>query len=114
MTELNQQRCEACRVGAPLIGEAEAQQRLSSLDGWRLVSVDGVLRLTKSYTLPNFRQALAFTNRVGAMAEEQGHHPDIVTRWGEVELSWWTHKIKGLHHNDFICAARSDALYTQG
>ncbi len=114
MTELNQQHCQACRVGVPRIEEPEAQQRLSALDGWRLVSVDGILRLSKSYRLANFREALAFTNRVGAMAEEQGHHPDIVTRWGEVELAWWTHKIKGLHDNDFICAARSDGLYPQG
>ena len=67
-------------------------------------------RLVRTFTLPNFRAALAFTQRVGELAEEEGHHPAILTEWGKVTVSWWTHKIKGLHKNDFIMAAKTDAL----
>ncbi|MEP0825876.1 MAG: 4a-hydroxytetrahydrobiopterin dehydratase, partial [Nitrososphaera sp.] len=64
----------------------------------------------KSFAFKDFAEALAFTNRVGAIAEQEGHHPDILTEWGKVTVSWWTHKIKGLHKNDFIMAAKTDAL----
>ncbi|WP_210396869.1 4a-hydroxytetrahydrobiopterin dehydratase [Motiliproteus sediminis] len=111
MNLLQNQSCEACRADAPEVSREQAAAWMAELPEWRLVERDGVAKLIRRYRFADFVAALAFTNRVAALAEEQQHHPDILTRWGEVELSWWTHKIGGLHRNDFICAARSDALY---
>jgi 4a-hydroxytetrahydrobiopterin dehydratase len=77
---------------------------------WREEVVDGVPRLVRIFRFPNFREALAFTVRVGELAEEEGHHPALLTEWGRVTVSWWTHKIRGLHRNDFIMAAKTDAI----
>jgi 4a-hydroxytetrahydrobiopterin dehydratase len=71
----------------------------------------GIDRLEKVYQFNNFEQALRFTNEVGAIAEAENHHPSILTEWGKVTVSWWTHKITGLHNNDFIMAARTEELY---
>lgn len=79
---------------------------------WDVIEQDGILRLERVYKFKNFAQALEFTNRVGELAEEQGHHPALLTEWGRVTVTWWTHKIKGLHRNDFIMAAKTDLLYT--
>jgi 4a-hydroxytetrahydrobiopterin dehydratase len=76
-----------------------------------LIERDGIPRLERVFKFKNFAQALAFTNQVGALAEAEDHHPAILTEWGKVTVSWWTHKIKGLHQNDFIMAARTDGLY---
>ncbi|MBI3740755.1 MAG: 4a-hydroxytetrahydrobiopterin dehydratase, partial [Chloroflexi bacterium] len=70
-----------------------------------------IKRLERVFKFKNFADALAFTNKIGAMAEEEGHHPVIITDWGRVTVTWWTHKIKGLHQNDFIAAAKTDRLY---
>jgi 4a-hydroxytetrahydrobiopterin dehydratase len=78
--------------------------------GWQVREVDGMKRLEKVFKFKNFAQALEFTNKVAAIAEEENHHPLIVTEWGRVTLQWWTHKIGGLHKNDFIMAAKSDEL----
>jgi 4a-hydroxytetrahydrobiopterin dehydratase len=75
-----------------------------------VVTVDGVQRLSRTFVWPNFAEALAFTDRVGALAEAEGHHPLLITEWGKVTVQWWTHKIKGLHRNDLIMAAKTDAL----
>jgi len=77
---------------------------------WDIVERDGIPRLERTYRFKNFAEALEFTNRVGALAEEEGHHPAILTEWGKVTVSWWTHKIKGLHRNDFIAAAKTDQI----
>ena len=77
---------------------------------WNLIEVDGIKRLTRTFRFNDFREALAFTNEVGAIAEEEGHHPALLTEWGSVTVTWWTHKIRGLHVNDFIMAAKTDAL----
>ena len=73
---------------------------------------NNIKRLTRNFMFKNFKQALDFTNKVGKIAEEEGHHPVMVTQWGKVKVSWWTHKIKGLHRNDFIMAAKTDNLYS--
>src|ERR687896_521338 len=73
---------------------------------WDLVEVDGVSRLRRDFEFPDFAAALAFTNLVGALAEAEGHHPALLTEWGRVTVSWWTHKIRGLHRNDFVMAAK--------
>lgn len=78
---------------------------------WSVVEKDGIKRLEKSFKFKDFAEALAFTNEVGKLAEKQGHHPDILTEWGNVTVSWWTHKINGLSKNDFIMAAKTDAVY---
>ena len=77
--------------------------------GWRIVEREGIERLERVFAFPDFVKALAFTNRVGALAEEEGHHPALLTEWGRVTVTWWTHTIRGLHRNDFVMAAKTDA-----
>ncbi|MFT5721212.1 MAG: 4a-hydroxytetrahydrobiopterin dehydratase [Motiliproteus sp.] len=113
MSKLSQQQCEACDAVATKVSEQQAQQLLLQLGEWALIERDAVLQLVRTFKFKNFSDALAFTNRVGALAEQQGHHPDLVTRWGGVEVYWWSHKLRGLHGNDFICAAKTDALYLE-
>lgn len=110
-SELHQQSCEACQAGAPLVDPKDFPELLRQLSGWEVVSLDGVNQLQRTYTFKNFVDALTFTNKVGALAEEYNHHPEIRTEWGKVTVFWWTHKISGLHKNDFIMAAKSDQLY---
>jgi 4a-hydroxytetrahydrobiopterin dehydratase len=110
MTALADKSCEACRKGAPLATQAEVAEYLAQLPGWELTQVAGVNRVEKTFPFKDFVQALAFTDRVGALAEQQQHHPAILTEWGRVKVSWWTHKIGGLHVNDFILAAKTDRL----
>lgn len=111
MKDLEQQQCEACRAGAPKVEGEEARELGQQVPEWQILDVEGVPRLVRRFGFKNFAQALDFTNRVGEMAESQQHHPELITRWGETEVHWWTHKIRGLHRNDFICAARCDRLY---
>lgn len=103
--------CEACRVDAPRVEADEAKILLQELSEWELDDLDGVAILVRDYTFKNFASALAFTNQVGALAESNNHHPAITTEWGKVSVEWWTHKIKGLHKNDFVMAAKTDVLY---
>ena len=110
MSDLASRRCEACRAGAPVVPDEQIGALLSEIPGWELIEIDGVRRLRRSFGFRNFAEALAFTNAVGAIAEDAMHHPELVTGWGEVTVSWWTHKIRGLHMNDFIMAARTDEL----
>ena len=81
---------------------------------WELLELDGVPRLRRTFGFDDFAHALEFTNRVGAIAEAEGHHPALLTEWGRVTVSWWTHKIRGLHRNDFVMAAKTDELYAAG
>jgi 4a-hydroxytetrahydrobiopterin dehydratase len=90
--------------------EAEIAALLPTVPGWQVVERDGIARLERVLRFPDFVQALAFTNRVGEIAEAEGHHPAILTEWGRVTVTWWTHKIRGLHRNDFIMAAKTDGL----
>lgn len=111
MSSLSQQHCEACRADAPKISDAELRELMPDIPDWGAVVVDGIMRLNREFHFPDFAQALAFTNRVGEIAEQAGHHPAILTEWGRVTVSWWTHKIRGLHRNDLIMAARTDEVY---
>jgi len=111
MTGLAEKRCEACRPDAPRVTAEEIARYQTEVPEWRVVAHDGVNRLERTFKFDNFATALAFTNRVGAIAEQEGHHPDILTSWGKVTVTWWTHKIKGLHRNDFIMAAKTDRAY---
>ena len=110
MINLAAGKCVPCRGGEPTLTDAEIEDLMFSLIGWQVKEVEGVKRLEHTYKLKNFVEALAFTNRIGAIAEEEGHHPLIVTEWGKVTVQWWTHKIRGLHRNDFIMAAKTDEL----
>ena len=111
MSELASEGCEACRRGAPTVTPEEMAELRPQVPDWEVREPDGVPRLERVFTFPDFAQALAFTNAVGAVAEEQGHHPALLTEWGRVTVGWWTHKIGGLHRNDFVMAARTDQVY---
>jgi len=108
---LQNQHCVACNKDAPMVKDEEIPGLLAQIPGWSIVTKNAINRLERVYTFNNFVDALAFTNRVGALAEAQGHHPDLLTEWGRVTVTWWSHKIKGLHNNDFIVAAKTDQLY---
>lgn len=110
MDTLSKQSCEACRAGAPTVTPEQIRELLPRIPEWRIAQEQGVDRLVRVYAFPDFAGALAFTNRVGAIAEAEGHHPALLVEWGRVTVSWWTHKIKGLHINDFIMAAKTDEL----
>lgn len=110
MSVLQHEQCEACRADAPVLTHVQIDELIQQLPEWVCLEVEGVKRLQRIYPFKNFIDALAFTNKVAALAEEHGHHPALLTEWGRVTVSWWTHKIRGLHRNDFIMAAKSDEL----
>ena len=110
MSDLSVKKCEACRADAPRVTETQINELKQQIPEWTLIEVEGVQRLTRTYGFDDFKQALQFTNEVGNIAEEENHHPAILTEWGKVTVTWWTHKIKGLHMNDFIMAAKTDEL----
>jgi len=112
MTALKELQCVPCKGDAPLLSEAEILHLLPQIPEWQLVETDGISKLRRIFRFKDFAAALDFTIRVGAIAETEDHHPAILTEWGRVTVTWWTHKIRDLHQNDFIMAARTDALYT--
>jgi 4a-hydroxytetrahydrobiopterin dehydratase len=103
--------CVACRRGEPTVTDAEIARLQPQIPDWELIEVGGVRRLQRVFTFGDFGAALAFTNRVGDLAERESHHPALLTEWGRVTVTWWTHKIEGLHRNDFIMAAKTDELH---
>jgi 4a-hydroxytetrahydrobiopterin dehydratase len=112
MDPLHSQRCEACRTDAPTVTPEEEQALRPQLPEWERAEVDGVPRLQRTFRFTDFASALAFANRVGELAEAEDHHPRIVLEWGRVQVEWWTHKIRGLHRNDYIMAAKTDTAAT--
>jgi len=113
MTQLKQQQCTVCRPDAAPVSDADLDRLLPELAGWQLEERDGVKQLEKQFRFPNYAQSMAFTQRVAELAEAEDHHPAILTEWGRVTVTWWTHTINGLHINDFICAAKTDQLAEQ-
>ena len=111
MTNLSQFKCVACRGGEPTVTDAEIAEFQPQVPEWQIKEVEGIKQLERVFKLKNFVQALEFTNKIGAIAEREGHHPLIVTEWGRVTVQWWTHKIGGLHKNDFIMAAKTDESF---
>jgi len=108
MSSLANEKCVPCRGGVPALKGEELRTVQAELGAdWRVVEEH---HLEKEFTFPNFVSALAFTNRIGAIAEEEGHHPDIYLAWGKVRVTIWTHKIDGLTRSDFILAAKIDRL----
>jgi 4a-hydroxytetrahydrobiopterin dehydratase len=112
MEGLAQMKCVACRGDEPPVAEEERPDLLVQVPEWHIIRVDGVDRLQRVFKFKDFAQALDFTNRVGELAEKNDHHPAILTEWGRVTVTWWTHAIKGLHRNDFIMAAKTDEIYS--
>ncbi len=108
---LAQMKCVPCRGGEPKLTDQEINDFHPQVLDWQVIERDGVKQLEREFKFKNFVQALEFTNRVGRLAEEEGHHPALLTEWGRVTVTWWTHKIKGLHRNDFVMAAKTDELY---
>jgi 4a-hydroxytetrahydrobiopterin dehydratase len=110
---LSELLCIPCHRGSPpLEGEALAELQ-AQLPDWDVHSAGGVPRLERTFKFKDFAAALEFTNRVGVLAEAEDHHPALLTEWGKVTVSWWTHSIGGLHQNDFILAARTSDLYLE-
>lgn len=106
MGSLSEKHCVPCSGGVPRLGGAEIEPLLAQLEGWQVVEGH---HLSKAYEFPNFAEALGFVNRVGAVAEAEGHHPDVSFGWGYARLEIYTHAIDGLSESDFVLAARIDA-----
>lgn len=111
MSELTQATCVPCRGGVPTLTDSEIDELRPQVPEWQVMEVDGVKRIRREFRFKDFRQALAFTVQVAELAEREQHHPDIHLSWGRVVVETWTHKIKGLHQNDFILAAKVDELF---
>ena len=111
METLTQMKCVACRKDAPTMTDSEIAEFHSQVSDRHIVELDGIKRLRRVFVFDDFAQALHFTNKVGELAEEEAHHPALLTEWGRTTVTWWTHKIKGLHRNDLIMAAKTDGLY---
>jgi 4a-hydroxytetrahydrobiopterin dehydratase len=111
MDDLSEQGCEACRADAPRISDADLKRLKAEIPDWEVIVVDGIMQLRREFKFRDFAQAMAFSNRVGDLAEAVDHHPAILTEWGRVNVTWWSHKIRGLHKNDLIMAARTDKVY---
>lgn len=113
MAELSAKQCVPCRGDVPPLEPDQIEAFMGQVPGWEVQEKDGVPRLRRQFKFGDFVQALSFTQRVGELAEEQDHHPVLITAWGKVTVTWWTHKINGLHENDFIMAAKTNHLYEQ-
>ncbi|MBV9504168.1 MAG: 4a-hydroxytetrahydrobiopterin dehydratase [Acidobacteriia bacterium] len=107
---LAEKQCVPCRGGVPPLRGEELQNLKSQVNGWDVIREH---HLSKTYTFPDFQKALDFVNRVGAIAEQQGHHPDLHLSWGKVQIETWTHKIDGLTESDFILASKIDRVAPQ-
>ena len=108
MSQLASKTCVPCRGGVPALKGDDLEKLRREVPLWKVVNEH---HITRTFVFPDFRQALDFVNRVGEVAEQQGHHPDILLAWGRAEVTLWTHKIDGLTESDFIMAAKTDQLY---
>jgi len=111
MNELVQMHCSPINSNSIQLTELERNQMLKKLSGWVINKKDDELRLEKQFMFKDFNQAVNFTNLVAQVANKEDHHPAILTEWAKVTVTWWTHKIKGLHMNDFIMAAKTDQVF---
>ena len=108
--DLTKNRCEACKIDAPVLNDKEIEQLLPQIPSWIVSEQDGIKKLICSYAFLNYKDSVKFTNEVANLAEQEDHHPEIILEWGKVTVVWWSHKIMGLHKNDFICAAKTDSI----
>lgn len=111
MSGLIEQSCEACRAGSPEVSGEELAALMREIPEWNIETREGVMQLERMFKFKNFKMAMAFSNRVFDLAEAEGHHPGVLTEWGKVTVTWWTHAISGLHKNDLVCAAKTDQLH---
>ena len=109
LSDLTSQKCEACSIDAPKVTKEESNELMKTLDNWIILN-EGFDYLEKIFTFDNYEKAVDFSNDVAALADTEDHHPLIILEWGKVTVKWWSHKINGLHKNDFICAAKTDLL----
>ena len=109
---LENNKCEACRIGAPKVTDEEKKTFLKELPDWNILD-DGVEKFVKDFKFSSYMEAVDFTKKVAEMADEEHHHPKIILEYGSVEVFWWSHKIKGLHKNDLIAAAKTDSLFSE-
>ena len=109
MNDLSSQSCEACQIDAPKVPQDQIQILLSEISGWVLIDKP-INKLQKVFSFQSYKESVDFTNKVASLAEDVNHHPQILLEWGKVTVIWWSHKIEGLHKNDFICAAKTDKL----
>lgn len=110
MADLAAESCVPCKGGVPALKGGELQKFSQQVPQWKVIDEH---HITRDFKFPDFRQALDFVNKVGAVAEQEGHHPDILLTWGKAAITMWTHKIDGLSNNDFIMAAKIDKLLPQ-
>ncbi|NBD14961.1 MAG: 4a-hydroxytetrahydrobiopterin dehydratase [Cyanobacteria bacterium] len=113
MATLSQQQCVPCQGNVPPVTEEEIAQYKPQIPDWSLKNENGTSYLERSYTLANFKRALALAQQVGDIAEQEQHHPTLIVEWGKLTVQWWTHTINGLHQNDFIMAAKTDEVVEQ-
>ncbi len=109
MSDLASNTCEACRIDAPRVSDDEASILIKEIEGWDVID-DGAKKLKKEFSFSNYSDSVDFSNKVADMADKEDHHPQIILEWGKVTVIWWSHKIKGLHKNDFICAAKTNKI----
>ena len=114
MSDLKNLQCIACQIDAPKLTDGDSQLLIKKIPEWTIKKRSEIDQLERVFTFSNFKYAIEFTDKVAAMAENQAHHPKLITEWGKVTVTWWSHKIKGLHQNDFICAAKTDELICAG
>ena len=111
--ELRGERCRACDAKAPHVTEAEVAVMHPLVPDWTINVENGIRKLERAYKLKNFAEAAEFTARVGVIAEDEQHHPRIITEWGIVKVAWWTHKIFDMHRNDFIMSSKTDKIFLE-
>lgn len=111
MAGLTEIACVPCRGGVPTSTDEEIAAYMPQVPEWKLSVVEGVRRISREFAFPDFKSAMAFAVKVGDLAEREGHHPDLHVSWGKCAVETWTHKIRGLHQNDFVLAAKIDRLY---
>ena len=114
MTELTQSKCIPCQGGVPTLTDDEIGKFMPQVPGWKVVEVEGIKHLRREFTFHDFVEAMGFAVKVGLIAESEQHHPDLHVAWGKVGVEIWTHKIKGLHQNDFVLAAKIDEMAAKG
>jgi 4a-hydroxytetrahydrobiopterin dehydratase len=113
VTHLARERCVACRRDAPTVEDAELAELSAHVPDWAVVEVDGVRQLRREFSFGDFAGAMRFAQAVADIAEQEAHHPALLVEWGKTTVTWWTHKIHGLHRNDFVMAAKTDELWAQ-
>jgi 4a-hydroxytetrahydrobiopterin dehydratase len=109
VNDLSSQSCEACQIDAPKVPQDQIQILLSEINGWVLIE-EPINKIQKIFSFKSYKDSVDFSNKVASLADDEDHHPQIVLEWGKVTVIWWSHKIEGLHKNDFICAAKTDKL----